>query len=123
MKGLIKALNTKATNNNYFREVIETGKYTQIVVMSIPAGGEIGMETHEGNDQILYLVSGKGKVILDGEEADYEVGDCVLVHSGTKHNFVTVGDQPMKIMTCYAPAHHPAGAIHKTKEDTDKAEY
>ena len=123
MKGLIKNINRATLENTYFRRVLETGKHTQIVIMSIPPGGEIGEEVHPDNDQALYLVAGGGKVILDGEEADYGAGDMVLVNAGTRHNFVNTGYEDMKIVTTYSPPHHPEGTVHKTKAEADKAGY
>lgn len=107
----------RALDNTYFRQVLVTGKNTQIVIMHIPAGGEIGEETHNENDQVLYLVSGHGTAYLDGEAFEYETGDIVLVPAGTRHNFVAAADQPLKIITTYSPPHHPDGTIHKTKAD------
>ena len=107
----------QAVDNDWFRHVLATGGHTQVVVMSIPPGDDIGEEVHEDTDQILYLVQGAGRVILDGEAAEFNVGDLVLVAAGTRHNFETVGDEPMKILTAYAPPHHPDGTIHKTKAD------
>ena len=102
--------------------MLATGKHTQIVVMSIPAGQDIGEETHPDNDQVLYLIEGSGQVVLDGNESDFNTGDLVLVPAGTKHNFITKGDQPMKIITTYSPPHHPEGTVHKTKQDAQNAE-
>ncbi len=113
----------QAKDNTYFRHVLATGKHTQIVLMSINPGEDIGEETHPDNDQVLYLVSGAGKVVLNGKEQSYVAGDIVLVPAGTLHNFVTEGDVPMKIITAYSPPHHPDGTIHKTKADAQKAEY
>lgn len=107
--------------NTYFRHVLETGPNTQVVIMSIPPGGEIGEEVHEDNDQVLYLVDGAGDVILDGQKSGFNPGDLVLVRAGDRHNFVTKGEQPMKIITTYSPPHHPDGTIHKTKADADAA--
>lgn len=123
MKGLIKDIKEKAKQNNYFREVLETGEKTQVVIMSIPVGGEIGMEVHENEDQVLYLLEGSGKAILNNEEESYEQGDIVLVRRGTQHNFVNTGDKDLKIITTYSPPHHPSGTIHKTKEEADNAGY
>lgn len=123
MKGYISDIKEKAKENSYFRQVLETGKHTQVVVMSIPVGGEIGEEVHTDNDQVLYLIDGEGKMILDGEEMPFRKHDLVLVNAGTKHNFITVGDEAMKIITTYSPAHHPDGTVHKTKEEADKAGY
>lgn len=121
--GLIKDIKGKAKENTYFRQVLETGEHTQIVIMSIPPGGEIGMETHEKEDQALYFVEGEGKVILNGEESEIEEGDIVLVRAGTEHNFINTGDEDLKIITTYSPPHHPEGTIHKTKEEADQAGY
>lgn len=115
----IKNIIEKSKENEYFRHVLVTGKEVQVVIMSIPAGGEIGMETHKDNDQTLMLLSGAGQVVLDGQAADFEIGDIVLVPAGTEHNFITKGDEPMKIITTYSPPHHPDGTIHKTKAEAD----
>ncbi len=123
MKGLISDISGKALTNDFFRQVLETGEHTQVVIMSIPAGGDIGMEVHKDNDQVLFLLEGSGKVVLNGEEAAYNAGDLVLVRAGTEHNFVNTGDKPLKIITTYSPPHHPAGTVHKTKEEAEKADY
>ena len=123
MRGLIKNIKEKAKENTYFRQVLETGEKTQIVIMSISPGGEIGMEVHEKEDQVLYLLEGSGKVILNNEEETYEQGDIVLVRHDTHHNFINTGDEDLKIITTYSPPHHPDGTIHKTKEDADNAGY
>lgn len=123
MIGYIDNINSKALSNNYFRQVLETGKHTQVVLMSIPVNEEIGAETHEDTDQVLYLLEGEGKVVLNGEESPYKAGDLVLVHAGTNHNFINTGDKPLKIITMYSPAHHPNGTIHKTRAEAAKAEY
>ncbi len=119
----IKNISGQAKDNQYFRKVLATGKNVQVVVMSIPAGGEIGEETHPDNDQTLYLVDGVGQVVLDGHAADFNTGDLVLVPAGTKHNFITKGDEAMKIITTYSPPHHPDGTAHKTKAEADAAGY
>jgi mannose-6-phosphate isomerase-like protein (cupin superfamily) len=113
----LKNLAQLAKDNSYFRHVLATGQHAQVVLMSIPPGGEIGEEVHADNDQILYLVEGSGRVILDGQPADFSVGDLVLVPAGMRHNFETVGETTMKIITAYSPPHHPDGTIHETKAD------
>jgi mannose-6-phosphate isomerase-like protein (cupin superfamily) len=113
----LKNLTRQTIDNGDFRRVLATGAHTQVVIMSIPPGGEIGDEVHADTDQILYLAEGSGQVILNGEPADFHVGDLVLVTAGTRHNFKTVGEAAMKIITAYSPAHHPEGTIQKTKAD------
>jgi mannose-6-phosphate isomerase-like protein (cupin superfamily) len=117
----IKDILQRAKDNTYFRQVLATGKNVQVVIMSIPPGGEIGSETHQGNDQTLYLVDGSGQVVLDGQTADFNRGDLVLVLAGTLHNFITKGTESMKIITTYSPPHHPDGTKHKTKAEADAA--
>jgi mannose-6-phosphate isomerase-like protein (cupin superfamily) len=123
MKGLVKAIKQRAIDNTYFREVLETGENTQVVIMSIQPGGEIGEEVHDKEDQVLYFVAGEGEVILEGETQNIEEGDIVLVHKGSRHNFKNTGLEDLKIITAYSPPHHPEGTIHKTKEEADKAGY
>jgi mannose-6-phosphate isomerase-like protein (cupin superfamily) len=122
MDGIVKGIEYQAKQNEYFRQVLITGEHTQVVIMSIPAGGEIGLEAHPDNDQVLYLVEGAGKVSLNGKESPFNAGDLVLVKAGVKHNFMTVGKAPMKIITTYSPPHHPAGTVHKTKAEADQSE-
>lgn len=111
----------KAKQNTYFRQVLATGKNVQVVIMSIPAGGEIGTETHNENDQTLMLISGAGTVIINDETAKFETGDIVVVPAGAKHNFIADDNTEMKIITTYSPPHHADGTIHKTKADADAA--
>lgn len=120
---LIRDIEELAKKNNDFRQVLETGKHTQVVIMSMPVGGDIGEEVHPETDQVLFCIDGEGKVILNGKEEVFEEGDLALVESGTKHNFINTGDEDMKILTFYSPPHHPQGTIHKTKEEAQKANY
>lgn len=123
MDNVIADIKQKAKANSYFRQVLSTGEHTQIVVMSIPSGGEIGEEVHPDNDQVLYFVEGQGKAILDSKEISFDEDDIFLVKAGTKHNFINTGSKDLKIITAYSPPHHPEGTIHKTKEEAEKAEY
>lgn len=120
--GYIENIKKQAKENSYFRQVLINGEHTQVVLMSIDPGSEIGSETHPDNDQILYLVHGKGKVVLNGQEHEFNKGDLVLVKAGTEHNFITDGDEAMKIITTYSPPHHPDGTVHKTKAEAEAAE-
>jgi|SRR3989344_7671892 len=115
----IKKLTKENTN---FRTVLHTGIHSQIVAMSIPVGGDIGEETHEGVDQILYFVDGTCEAILNDEPKTVEEYDIVFVPAGTKHNFKNVGDTDLKLFTVYAPPEHPDGTIHATKADAQMSE-
>lgn len=105
--------------NEYFRKVLFTGARSQLVVMDIPAGGEIGEEVHEHVEQTLFFLSGSGKAVLDGEESVVEAGDVFVVTPGTKHNFLNTGTESLKVYTVYAPPNHIDGRIHETKADAD----
>ena len=105
-----------------FRRVLWTGRHTQLVVMTIPPGGEIGDEVHEDNDQILTFVSGIGRADVAGETREVQTGDVVVVPAGTQHNFVNDGPNPLVLYTVYGPPDHADGTVHRTKEEADAAE-
>ena len=109
----------KTQANENFREVLFTGARSQLVVMHIPPGGEIGTETHGRVEQVLFFLSGTGKAILDGKESRLQAGDVVVVTPGTRHNFVNDGHEPLKVYTIYAPPNHIHGRIHETKAKAD----
>lgn len=113
---------TVAEKSPDFRRVLWTGKHTQLVIMTIPAGGEIGEEVHEDIDQILTFVSGTGEARVAGEKREVVQGDLVVVPAGTKHNFVNTGPNPLVLYTVYGPPEHADQAVHKTKEEADAAE-
>jgi mannose-6-phosphate isomerase-like protein (cupin superfamily) len=108
-----------ARGNEDFRRVIFTGARSQLVVMSIPPGGEIGEEQHDGVEQTLFCLSGTGASILDDKTSPFVSGDVVVVTPGTRHNFKNTGTEPLKIYTVYAPANHIDGRIHRTKAEAD----
>ena len=113
---------TEAEKSPDFRRVLWTGEHTQLVIMTIPPGGEIGEETHEDTDQILTFVSGTGRAIVSGQEKEVAQGDLVVVPAGKKHNFVNTGENPLILYTVYGPPEHADQAVHKTKEQADEAE-
>jgi mannose-6-phosphate isomerase-like protein (cupin superfamily) len=113
---------TLASQNPDFRKVLWTGDNSQLVLMTIPPGQEIGEEVHEHNDQILSFVSGVAEAVVDGERKTVEPGDLVVVPAGTRHNFVNAGPNPLVLYTVYAPPEHPAGTVHHTKDEADEAE-
>jgi mannose-6-phosphate isomerase-like protein (cupin superfamily) len=113
---------TEAQQSPDFRRVLWTGEHTQLVIMTIPPGGEIGEEVHEDIDQILTFVSGTGKAIVSGSEKDVAQGDLVVVPAGKKHNFVNTGENPLILYMVYGPPEHADGAVHRTKEEADAME-
>ncbi len=113
---------TVTEQNADFRRVLWTGKNTQLVIMTIPVGGEIGEETHEGIDQILSFVTGTGEAIVGGESKQVAPGDLVVVPGGTRHNFRNAGETPLVLYTVYGPPEHADGVVHATREEADAAE-
>jgi mannose-6-phosphate isomerase-like protein (cupin superfamily) len=113
---------TVAEENPDFRRVLWTGQHSQLVIMTIPPDGEIGEEVHPDTDQILTFVSGVGEARVGGRTRKVSQGDLVTVPAGTKHNFVNTGPNPLVLYTVYGPPEHADGAVHKTKEEADKAE-
>ncbi len=113
----------KATRaNTYFRQVLATGPHSQVVVMSIPPGGDIGEEVHADVDQVLVFVEGEGQAILDGEVGKVAVDRLVHVPAGTRHNFVNTGKTDLRLYTVYAPPEHKPGTIHRTKAEAAAAD-
>jgi mannose-6-phosphate isomerase-like protein (cupin superfamily) len=116
MKGYIANIERATLENTDFRRVLYTGKNAQLVLMSIPAGGEIGEEVHQ-LDQFLRIESGEGKAVMDGVETAIGDGSAILVPAGAQHNIVNTGTEPMKLYTLYAPPEHRDGVVRATKED------
>jgi len=105
--------------NTNFRQVLFTGQRSQLVVMSIPPGVDVGEETHPHVEQTLFFLAGSGEGILDDKHFPIGPGDVVVVTPGTKHNFLNTGSQDLKIYTLYAPPNHIDGRIQATKADAD----
>lgn len=109
--------------NRAYRAVAWSGRYLQVTLMSIPVGGDIGLEAHPETDQFLRLDAGRGRVQMgpskDDLPFDREVSDgwCILVPAGTWHNVTNIGQEPMQVYAIYAPVHHKVGKIHQTAED------
>jgi mannose-6-phosphate isomerase-like protein (cupin superfamily) len=111
-----------AKENAFFRRVLSTGARAQVVLMSIPAGGEIGEETHEHVDQVLAFVEGVGVAILDGERSPVGPDRLVHVPAGARHNVVNSGSGDLKLYTVYAPPQHAPNTVHRTKAEADADE-
>jgi mannose-6-phosphate isomerase-like protein (cupin superfamily) len=116
------AIATVAEQSADFRRVLWTGTHTQLVIMTIPPGGEIGEETHEDTDQILSFVSGSGEADIGGRTSVVTQGDLVTVPAGTRHNFRNTGVNPLVLYTVYGPPEHADGTVHATKQEADAAE-
>lgn len=108
--------------NDWFRREVVTGVHSQVMLMSILPGGDIGEEVHDV-DQTLVFVSGKGEAIINDVSEQFDEGDLFFVPAGTKHNFRNTGVEPLKLFTVYAPNEHVAGTNHETKEEADRDEH
>lgn len=117
MNGYVENIEKMAKENDNFRKVLYTAKFSQLVVMSLLPNEDIGEEVHE-LDQFLRVETGNGKAVLDGVEHPIEDGSAIVVPAGTRHNIInTSSDQPMKLYTVYSPPEHRDGVIHKTKAE------
>jgi len=117
MQGYVGNIEKETLENESFRKVLYTAKNSQLVVMAIKPGEDIGEEVHT-LDQFIRIEKGTGKAILDDVEHDIADDFAIVVPAGTKHNFVnTSNSEPMKLYTIYSPPEHRDGTIHATKED------
>ena len=120
-KGYKENIEELTTENSNFRKVLYTGAHCQLVLMSLLANEEIGMEVHPDNDQFFRFEKGTGKVIIDATEYEVKDGDAVIVPSGANHN-VIAGENGLKMYTIYSPAHHKDGIIRATKSEAESNE-
>lgn len=117
MKGFHQNIEQATLENNNFRKVLYTSKHSQLVLMSLKPGEEIGMETHNDNDQFFRFEAGQGKAVIDGNEYELADGMAIVIPAGAEHNVVNTSDsEDLKMYTIYSPAHHRDGVVHETKE-------
>lgn len=116
--GYIANIEEATLQNTDYRRVLYTGEKSQLVVMSIEPGDEIGEEVHGDIDQFIRVESGKGKAVLNGDQ-EHELEDdwAVIIPAGVKHNVINTGDAPLKLYSIYSPAEHKDGTVHPTKAD------
>lgn len=116
----VAALKSDTKHNQSFRRALFTGRQLQLVIMSLQPGQEIGTEVHEV-DQLIYIVEGKGRVVLDGERVQIENGMVVCVPAGVQHNVINAMGDAMKLFTIYAPPEHLAGTVQETRLETHRS--
>jgi mannose-6-phosphate isomerase-like protein (cupin superfamily) len=124
MAGYIVSIEKKTLANNYFRQVLFTGKYTQLVVMCLQPGEDIGNEVHKKVDQFFRIEKGQAAFVFGGKEKHLaKNGDAVIVPAGTYHNVInTSKTAKLKLYTLYSPPNHPDKTVHKTKAAAERAE-
>ncbi len=123
MRGFTTNIEKDTIENINFRKVLYTGKHSQLVLMSIPPKGEIGLETHPENDQFFRFEKGVGKCLIDGNEYLVEDGAAVVVPAGAEHNVINISEtDDLKLYTIYSPAHHKDGIIRATRAEAEANE-
>ncbi len=120
MKGFVTNIEQQTLENEDFRRVLYTAKNCQLVLMSLPAGTDIGEEVHDV-DQFIRVEEGEGQSILDGVERDLTDGSVIVIPAGVRHNIKnTSGSDALKLYTLYAPPHHKDATVHATKDEAEK---
>jgi mannose-6-phosphate isomerase-like protein (cupin superfamily) len=123
MKGFSTNIEKSTLENTNFRKVLYTGKYSQLVLMSLKPREEIGMEVHTDNDQFFRFENGRGKCIIDGNEYSVMDGSAIVVPAGAQHNIINISEtESLKIYTIYSPAHHKDGIVRASKEEAEANE-
>lgn len=118
MAGYTINIEQKTIQNKNFREVLYTAPHSQLVVMSIEPGEDIGLETHSDIDQFIRVEAGVGKAILNGEEHPLEDGSAVVIPAGVEHNIINTSmSETLKLYTIYSPPEHADRTIHKDKQE------
>jgi mannose-6-phosphate isomerase-like protein (cupin superfamily) len=124
MAGYVGPIEKLTLGNDYFRQVLFTGKYAQLVVMCLQPGEEIGNEVHPNVDQFFRIEQGEATFVFNGKEKHLvKNGDAVIVPAGTHHNVINSSSKAkLKLYTIYSPPNHPDKTVHKTKAEAAKAE-
>ena len=117
MNGFITDVEKDTLDNSFFRRVLYTAKNSQLVVMALKPGEEIGEEVHEEHDQFIRIESGQGEVVLNGEIHFVKDDFAIVVPAGVRHNLINTSNGMMKLYTIYSPPEHKEGTVHQTKED------
>lgn len=118
MSGYSVNIEQRSLENENFREVLYTAPYSQLVVMTLQVGEDIGQEIHHDRDQFIRVEAGQGEAILDGERHALSDGTALVIPAGAEHNvFNTSPSEPLRLYTIYSPPEHPDGTINRTKKD------
>lgn len=123
MDGFHTNIEKDSIENSNFRQVLYTGKHTQLVLMSLAPKEDIGLEVHPDNDQFFRIEQGEGMAIIDGKEYTLADGSAVVVPAGSEHNIVNTSDtDDLKLYTLYSPPHHKDGIVRATKREAEENE-
>ena len=120
MKGYCGPIEDLTKSNDNFRQVLYTGRHSQLVLMSLAPAADIGLEVHKESDQFFRFEAGQGRVVIDGNEYQVKDGDAIIVPAGAEHNVInTSTSESLKMYTIYSPAHHADGVVHASKEQAE----
>lgn len=108
----------EARNNAFYRRVVYTGELSQLVVMTIPPGGDVGEETHRAIEQSIFVVEGDGAVMLGSVWRPIHAGDVIVIPPGVRHNLIA-GPVPLRLVTVYTPPNHIDRRVHPTRADAE----
>lgn len=120
MKGYVDNIETVTVENEDFRRVLYTGKHLQLVLMTLPAGCDIGEEVHDDRDQFFRIEEGRGTIMIDGTAHEVEDDFAVIVPAGARHNVIASGGVPLKLYTLYGPPEHRDGIVHRDKDQAER---
>ena len=121
MKGFNANIEKETLENENFRKVLYTGKHSQLVLMSLLPGEDIGMEVHEENDQFFRFEQGEGRCIIDDNEYAISDGSVIVIPAGAQHNIINISEtEKLKMYTIYSPAHHKDGIVRTTKKEAEE---
>ncbi|MGH7588984.1 MAG: cupin domain-containing protein [Gemmatimonadota bacterium] len=124
MQAYVTDIERDTIANDDFRRVLFTGSNTQLVLMTLPPGEEIGLETHAEHDQFVRIEEGTGVVLLDGEESSLADSSAVVIPAGVEHNVINTSDRaPLRLYTLYSPPEHRDGTVHHTKREAEATEH
>lgn len=119
----VNDLEKETLENENFRKVLSTTERSQLVVMSLLPGEDIGEEVHDDVDQFIRVEEGVGRAVLNSQEFELRKDFAVVIPAGTKHNIINTGNSKMKLYTIYTPPEHKDGTVHRTKEEAAAGEY
>jgi len=122
MKGYVTNLEKETKANTDYRRVLYTAKNSQLVLMNLQPGEEIGEEVHE-LDQFIRIEAGQAKAVLDGAEHILEDDYAIVIPAGMRHNVINTGSSELKLYTVYSPPEHKEGTVHKTKADEQEEHF
>lgn len=105
-----------ALENHFYRKVVFTGSYSQLVVMNILKREETEAEPKDA-DTLVFVTKGKGKSVLEGRLRDIGKHDLVFVPAGKIHTLRNSAHGDLKVIIVYSPPVFADGEIQKTRHE------